>query len=135
MKKAFKLAAIALCAGAMMVACNNNATEEVALDTMPAIDTTVVDTVVTDTVVEEAPVAETPAPAKAKTPAKKQKTKVEEVKEGIQTVKAVSLQTKKNVQEVTDELQKGGEGSIAVGSTKSDPLGAKKKPAAEAFKK
>lgn len=134
MKKAFKLAAIALCASAMMVACNNNATEEVALDTMP-VDTVVIDTVPTDTVVEEAPAEEAPAPAKAKTPAK-QKTKVEEVKEGIQTVKAASLQVKKDVKEVSDELKKGGEGSMNTGNTtNANPLGAKKKSAAEAFKK
>ncbi len=35
MKKAFKLAAIAMVAMAMTVACNNKAVEEETLDTMP----------------------------------------------------------------------------------------------------
>ncbi|MCQ2273192.1 MAG: hypothetical protein MJZ86_00175 [Bacteroidales bacterium] len=134
MKKNFRLAAIALTACAMMVACNNNAPEEAVLDTMPVIDTTVVDSVVTDTVVEEAPVVEA-APAKKTATNKKQKTKVEEVKEGIQTVKAATLQAKKDVSEVTDELKKAGEGSMQTKQTSANPLGAGKKSASDVFGK
>ncbi len=136
MKKNFKFAAIALAAFAMMTACNNNAPEEVALDTTPVMDT-VVEEVIDTVVEEEAPVVETAAPAaKKQTPAKK-KTTAEEIKEGVQTVKAASLQAKKDASEVAGELKKGGEAVMnATGSQpKADPLGAKKKPASEAFKK
>lgn len=57
MKRNFRFAAVALTAMALMAACNNNAPEEVALDTLPAVDTTVVEEVI-DTVIEEAPVEE-----------------------------------------------------------------------------
>lgn len=135
MKKNFKFAAIALAAFAMMTACNNNAPEEVALDTTPVMDT-VVEEVIDTVVEEEAPVVETTAPAakKQQTPAKK-KTTADEIKEGIQTVKAVSLQTKKDVSEVTSELKKGEGNATAANSGKVNPLGGGKKSAEEAFKK
>lgn len=135
MKKNFKLAAIALAAFAMMAACNNNAPEEVVLDTTP-IDTVVEEVI--DTVVEEeeAPAVEATAAPAQKAPAKK-KTTAEEIKEGVQTVKAASLQAKKDASEVAGELKKAGESVMNTTGSKpqADPLGAKKKPASEAFKK
>ena len=130
MKKNFRIAAIALTAVALMAACNNNKNAEEIADTLPAIDTTVVDSVVTDTVVVEEPVEATPAPAKKATPAKK-KTKGEQVAEDIKTVRTASLEMKKDVKTVTDELKKAEDGANA--QTKS--LGGPKKPASEAFKK
>lgn len=138
MKKNFRLAAIALCAVALMTACNNNATEEVVLDTTP-IDTVVEE--VMDTVVEEeAPAAEevAPAPAKKKTTEKK-KTTSEEIKEGVKVVTAAGVQVKKDAASVAHELEKGKEG-VANADLKnaSTPAGknlpGKRKAAADAIR-
>ena len=125
MKANFRIVALPLAAMALTVACKNAPTEEVA-DTMPAIDTTVIDSVVEedtpDTVVVEKVVVKN-APAK-------QKSKVEQVVEDVNTVKKATLETKKDVQEVVGELKKG-EGN----STKTTTMAPAKKNAAEAFKK
>lgn len=129
MKRNFRYAAIAVAAMGLMAACNNN-TQEVTLDTMPAIDTTVIEEVV-DTVAPDTVVAEpAPAPVKAaKKAVKKQAKKAEN------TVKTTSLTGKKDVQSVTSELKKAEKGanSVTKSGTNStpNPLNANKKPASE----
>jgi len=128
MKRNFRFAAVALTAMALMAACNNNAPEEVALDTLPAVDTTVVEEVI-DTVIEEAPVEEA-QPVKAVKKAVKK-----EVKKAEKTVQAVGMNAKKDVQTVSNELKKGEGNTVNVQNTgsqqKMNPLGANKKPASE----
>jgi len=128
MKRNFRFAAVALTAMALMAACNNNAPEEVALDTLPAVDTTVVEEVI-DTVIEEAPVEEA-QPVKAVKKAVKK-----EAKKAEKTVQAVGMNAKKDVQTVSNELKKGEGNTVNVQNTgsqqKMNPLGANKKPASE----
>jgi hypothetical protein len=128
MKRNFRFAAVALTAMALMAACNNNAPEEVALDTLPAVDTTVVEEVI-DTVIEEAPVEEAQPVKAVKKAVKKEAQKAEK------TVKAAGANVKKDVQTVSNELKKGEGNSVNVQNTGAkqnmDPLGTKKKPASE----
>lgn len=123
MKKNFRYATVALTVMALMTACNNNANEEVPLDTLPAIDTAVIEEV-TDTVAADTVEAES-APVKAVKKAVK--------KEVDKTVKAATIAGKKMVETVTDELKKGEGNSVSVGGTKSAAkgLGTGKKPASE----
>lgn len=128
MKRNFRFAAVALTAMALMAACNNNAPEEVALDTLPAVDTTVVEEVI-DTVIEEAPVEEA-QPVKAVKKAVKK-----EAKKAEKNVITVNTNIKKDVQKVTNELKKGEGNTVNVKSNsaqkQTDPLGINKKPASE----
>lgn len=128
MKRNFRFAAVALTAMALMAACNNNAPEEVVLDTLPAVDTTVVEEVI-DTVIEEAPVEEAQPVKAVKKAVKKEAQKAEK------TVKAAGANVKKDVQTVSNELKKGEGNSVNVQNTGAkqnmDPLGTNKKPASE----
>lgn len=128
MKRNFRFAAVALTAMALMAACNNNAPEEVALDTLPAVDTTVVEEVI-DTVIEEAPVEEA-QPVKAVKKAVKK-----EAKKAEKNVVTVNSNAKKDVQTVTNELKKGEGNTVNVQNNsaqkQTDPLGINKKPASE----
>lgn len=128
MKRNFRFAAVALTAMALMAACNNNAPEEVALDTLPAVDTTVVEEVI-DTVIEEAPVEEA-QPVKAVKKAVKK-----EAKKAEKNVVTVNTNIKKDVQTVTNELKKGEGNTVNVKNNsaqkQTDPLGINKKPASE----
>lgn len=128
MKRNFRFAAVALTAMALMAACNNNAPEEVVLDTLPAVDTTVVEEVI-DTVIEEAPVEEAQPVKAVKKAVKKEAQKAEK------TVKAAGANVKKDVQTVSNELKKGEGSSVNVQNTGAkqnmDPLGTNKKPASE----
>lgn len=131
MKRNFRYAAIAVAVMGLMAACNNN-TQEVALDTLPAVDTTVIEEVI-DTVVPDTVVAE-PAPVKAAKKAVKK-----EAKKAENTVKTTTLAGKKKVENVTNELKKADEGTKSVNTkstvsgtkSQSNALGAGKKPASE----
>lgn len=131
MKRNFRFAAVSLTAMALMAACNNNAPEEVALDTLPAVDTTVVEEVI-DTVIEEAPVEEA-QPVKAVKAVKKAVKK--EAKKAENNVITVNTNAKKDVQKVTNELKKGEGNTVNVQNNsaqkQTDPLGINKKPASE----
>ena len=118
MKRNFKFAALALAAVALVAACNNNATPE-PVDTMPVIDST--------PVVDTPQVATTQKATKAtkKTPTKK-------IAEDVKTVKKVTLDTRKDIEEIKGDL-KEVQGAV---STTSKSLAPSKKPdAAQAFKK
>ena len=127
MKRNFKFAALALADVALVAACNNNATPE-PVDTMPVIDTTVVEQVIDSTPVVDTPqVATTQKATKAtkKTPTKK-------IAEDVKTVKKVTLDTRKDIEEIKGDL-KEVQGAV---STTSKSLAPSKKPdAAQAFKK
>lgn len=130
MKKNFRIAALALGAVALMAACNNNATTDELLDTMPVIDTTVVEEVIDTTPVVDTPVvAATPAPAK-KAATKKSPTK--KIAEDVKTVKQVTLETRKDINEIKGDL-KEIKGATSV--TKKELSPANKPSAAEAFGK
>ena len=128
MKRNFKLAALALAACGLMVACNNNAPAEL-VDTVVPIDTTVVEELIDTLPIVDTPVVEQPVVKKAATPKKKTTTKKAEKTNGV-TVANINSQ-KKSVDEVKGELKKG-EGN-AVGSKTLNPNG--KPSAADAFKK
>ena len=89
MKKNFKIAALAMAACGLMVACNNNAPAEL-VDTVVPIDTMVVEEIidtmpVVDTPVVEQPVVKKAAPKKAAT--KKEEPKNTVTKANIKTPK------------------------------------------------
>ena len=128
MKRNIKIAALALTAMALMAACNNNTKTEEVIDTMPVIDTTVVEQVIDSTPVVDTPqVATTQKATKAtkKTPTKK-------IAEDVKTVKKVTLDTRKDIEEIKGDL-KEVQGAV---STTAKSLAPSKKPdAAQAFKK
>jgi hypothetical protein len=128
MKRNIKIAALALTAMALMAACNNNTKTEEVIDTMPVIDTTVV-----EEIIDSVPVVDTPevAPAPAKKAAAK-KTPIKKVAEDVKTVKTVTLETRKDINEIKGDLK---EVKNATG-TETKKLDPNKKPsAADAFKK
>ncbi len=126
MKKNFKIAALAMAACGLMVACNNNAPAEL-VDTVVPIDTMVVEEIIDTMPVVDTPVVEQPVVKKAAP--KKAATKKEEPKN---TVTKANIKTpKKSVDEVKDDLKKG-EGN-SVGSKGLNPNS--KPSAADAFKK
>lgn len=128
MKKNFRIAALAVAACGLMVACNNNAPAEL-VDTVVPIDTTVVEELIDTMPVVDTPVVEQPVVKKAATAKKKTTTKKEEKPTSV-TRKNIPT-TKKSVEEVKDDLKKG-EGN-SVGAKTSSPSG--KPSAADAFKK
>ena len=128
MKKNFRIAALAVAACGLMVACNNNAPAEL-VDTVVPIDTMVVEELIDTMPVVDTPVVEQPVVAKKATP-KKAATKKTETPTNA-TTKASIKSTKKNVDEVKGEL-KQGEGQ-SVGSKGLNPNS--KPSAADAFKK
>lgn len=85
MKKYFRLAAIAVVAMALTVACKNNTAEEPA-DTMPVVEDTMetVDSLVEEVAEEVAEVVE-PVKKAAQTTAKKADVKMQEAKEATKT--------------------------------------------------
>ena len=128
MKKNIKIAALALTAMALMAACNNNTQTEELVDTMPVIDTTVVEEIIDTVPVVDTP-AVAPAPAKKAT-AKKSPTK--KVAEEVKAVKAVTLETKKDINEIKGDL-KEVKGATSTNKKALDPNS--KPSAADAFKK
>ena len=60
MKKNFKILSLAVIAMLTAAACNNNAAEVEAIDTVIPVDTMIVDSIVADTMVVEEPVAQEP---------------------------------------------------------------------------
>lgn len=100
MKSNIKILALAVAAMFTVVACNNNAPEEVALDTTP-IDTVVEEEIIDSVVVEE-PVVEEPVKAKATT--KKDNSKPAEVKTNNGD-RPVAIEAKKIVKRTAEEIQ------------------------------
>ena len=129
MKKNFRIAALAIAACGLMVACNNNAPAEL-VDTVVPIDTMVVEELIDTMPVVDTPVVEQPVVKKAATPKKKTTTKKAETPSNAVT-KANIKTPKKSVEEVKGEL-KQGEGN-AVGAKSLNPNS--KPSAADAFKK
>ncbi|MCQ2298083.1 MAG: hypothetical protein MJZ51_05630 [Bacteroidales bacterium] len=120
MKKAFRLAAIAIVAMAMTTACGGNA-EEVTVDSLPVEDTTpveVVDTTAVEEVVEE---------VVAETPAKKTTTKKEEKKAPKAEITIDPTNTQKSAEGLTIKsgdakinIQKGGKVSVDTKNINAD---------------
>ena len=125
--KKIRIAALAVAACGLMVACNNNAPAEL-VDTVVPIDTTVVEELIDTMPVVDTPVVEQPVVKKAATPKKKTTTKKEEKPYTVST--KINTQ-KKSVEEVKDQL-KEGEGKTV--TAKSNNLSGKPN-AADAFKK
>ena len=128
MKKNFRIAALAVAACGLMVACNNNAPAEL-VDTVIPIDTTVVEELIDSMPVVDTPVVEQPVVKKAATPKKATTKKAE--KTNTVSSQITPNTKKKSVEEVKDQL-KEGEGNTTKAMTKS--LNGKPN-AADAFKK
>lgn len=126
--KKIRIAALAVAACGLMVACNNNAPAEL-VDTVVPIDTTVVEELIDTMPVVDTPVVEQPVVKKAATPKKKTTTQKTEKPNSVPVANIKSQ--KKSVDEVKGELKKG-EGN-SVGSTTLNPNS--KPNAADAFKK
>ncbi len=126
--KKIRIAALAVAACGLMVACNNNAPAEL-VDTVVPIDTTVVEELIDTLPVVDTPVVEQPVVKKAATAKKKTTTKKEEKPTSV-TRKNIPT-TKKSVEEVKDDLKKGEGNSVSAKT--SNPIG--KPSAADAFKK
>lgn len=127
MKKNLRIAALAVAACGLMVACNNNAPAEL-VDTVVPIDTMVVEELIDTMPVVDTPVVEQPVVKKATT--KKAETKKAETN----VVKKTNIAApKKSVEEVKDELKKGEGDKVTAKGKSLSPSG--KPSAAEAFKK
>ena len=129
MKKNFRIAALALAVCGLMAACNNNPKEEI-VDTIPVIDTTVVEELIDTMPVVDTPAVVTPAPAK-KASAKKSQSALKKVADDVKTVKAVTLDTKKDVEQIKGDLKEVKDASSATAKS----LPGQKPKAADAFKK
>lgn len=103
MKKNFRIAALAVAACGLMVACNNNAPAEL-VDTVIPIDTTVVEELIDTVAVVDTPVVEQPVVKKAAT--QKKKATTTKKAEGTVTMQSINS-PKKSIEEVKGELKKG----------------------------
>ena len=123
-----RIAALAVAACGLMVACNNNAPAEL-VDTVVPIDTTVVEELIDTMPVVDTPVVEQPVVKKAATP--KKKTTTQKTEKPANTVSTKINTPKKSVEEVKDQLKEGEGKTVA---TKNNTLSGKPS-AADAFKK
>lgn len=128
MKKNFRIAALAMAACGLMVACNNNAPAEL-VDTVVPIDTMVVEELIDTMPVIDTPVVEQPVVKKTAT--KKAATKKTETPTNTVT-KASLNSTKKSINDVKPEDMK----VVKTESTGSKSLSPNGKPnPADVFKK
>lgn len=128
MKKNFRIAALAVAACGLMVACNNNAPAEL-VDTVVPIDTMVVEEIIDTMPVVDTPVVEQPVVKKAAP--KKAATKKAETPTNVATKASIKSQ-KKSINEVKPEDMK----VVKSESTSTKSLNPNSKPnPADVFKK
>jgi hypothetical protein len=106
MKKNFKILSLAVIAMLTAAACNNNAAEVEAIDTVIPVDTMIVDSIVADTMVVEEPVAQEPVKTAKKAPKKKETVVEKKSNDRPVNIEVNKGKIKVRTEENTSNLQK-----------------------------